>query len=303
MHLLEDFFYKNKNSFILDYFNYDFEKYADFEKSLNYSSEKAFIASIRAFFANEYTKKYLERAKENGLNLSFLRNIKDYRISYEEFYKIPKVKEEIKRVFPFFINSENEVINAYNKETMDSKNTESFREYLIKKNFSKYLEVLNNPNSMSYGEEYYDFGNAIAKSFIAPPLVLMISAIMIFLSLINLIFKIVNYFYSNNKKLLIVKLLLIMIVLILPILIPNNYSTNKYMESYKENETYKYNMLIWLQNTENFVELLHIDNKIMKNIYSVIYQISLGYETSLNGENKYLEIKKVKLIKELENNL
>ena len=94
-----------------------------------------------------------------------------------------------------------------------------------------------------------------------------------------------------------------MIVLILPILIPNNYSTNKYMESYKENETYKYNMLIWLQNTENFVELLHIDNKIMKNIYSVIYQISLGYETSLNGENKYLEIKKVKLIKELENNL
>lgn len=303
MHLFEDFLYKNKNSFILDYFNYDFEKYANFERSLNYSSEKAFIESIRAFFAEEYTKKYLEKAKENGLNLSFLRNIKDYRISYEEFYQIPKVKEEIKRVFPFFINSENKVINAYNKETMDSKNTESFREYLIKKNFSKYLEVLNNPNSMNYGEEYYDFGNAIAKSFIAPPLVLMISAIMIFLSLINLIFKIVNYFYSNNKKVLIIKPLLIVIVLILPMLIQNNYSTNSYMESYKENKAYKYNMLIWLQNTESFVELLHIDNKIMKNIYNVIYQISLEYETSLNGESKYLEIKKIKLIKELENNL
>ena len=242
----------------------------------------------------------MEKAKEYGLNLSFLSNIKDYRISYEEFYKIPQVKKEIKRVFPFFINSKNEVINAYNKETMDSANVDSFREYLIKKNFSKYLEVLDNPKLMEYGEKYYDFGNAIAKSFIAPPLVLMISAIMIFLSLINLVFKVINYFYSNNKKLLIIKPLLIITFLALPMLMPNNYSTNKYMEYYKVNEVYKYNMLIWLQNTENFVELLHFDNKVIKNIYSVIYIMSLEYENSLNDKNKYLEIKKEKLKKELE---
>ena len=162
------------------------------------------------------------------------------------------------------------------------------------------MEVLDNPKLMEYGEKYYDFGNAIAKSFIAPPLVLMISAIMIFLSLINLVFKVINYFYSNNKKLLIIKPLLIITFLALPMLMPNNYSTNKYMEYYKVNEVYKYNMLIWLQNTENFVELLHVDNKVIKNIYSVIYIMSLEYENSLNDKNKYLEIKKEKLKNELE---
>ena len=300
MYLFEDFVFSNKNSFIIEYFNYDFKKYEVFEKSLNYSSEKAFINSIKEFFAEEYTKKYLEKAKENGLDLSFLRNIKDYRVSYEEFYSIPKVKQEIKKVFPFFINSKGEVINAYNKETMDSKNIDSFKEYLIKKNFSKYLEILNNPNLMDYGQKYYDFGNAIAKSFIAPPLVLMISAVMIFLSLINLVFKIVNYFYSNNKKLLIIKPLLIVIILILPILIENNYSNNKYLEDYKVEETYKYNMLIWLQNTESVVQLLHIDNDIMKSIYNIIYKVSLDYEMDLNGKNKYLKIKKEKLEIKLE---
>lgn len=295
MNLFEDFFYKNKDSFILDYFNYDFEKYERFEKSLNYSSEKAFISSIKAFFAEEYTKKYLEKAKENGLNLSFLRNIKDYRVSYEEFYNIKKVKKEIERVFPFFINSKGKVINSYNKETMDSKNIEDFKEYLIKKNFSKYLEILNNQSLMEYGQKYYDFGNAIAKSFIAPPLVLTISAVMIFLSLINLIFKIVNYFYSNNKKLLIIKPLLLIIGLTLPVLMENNYSNNAYLEKYKVKDNYKYNMLIWLQNTEKVVELLYIDNYIMKDVYNIIYKISLEYETKLNGKNKYLEIKKEKL--------
>lgn len=300
MYLFEDFVYTNKNKFILEYFNYDFDKYLNFEESLNYSSEKAFIDSVKKFFAEEYTKKYLAKARENGLNLSFLRNIKNYRISYEDFYDIPQVKQEIKKAFPFFINSKNKVINAYNRESMDSKNIELFKEYLIKKNYVKYLEVLNNPNLMNYGEDYYDFGNAIAKSFIAPPLVLMISAIMIFLSIINLIFKIVNYFYDNNKKIFIIKILLIAFVLIVPILIPNNYSNNNYMDKYKIEENYKYNMLIWLQNTESFVEILHINNDIMKKIYYMIYKVSLEYEEEINGKNKYLDIKKEKLKIKLE---
>jgi hypothetical protein len=203
MYLFEFFVYENTNKYILEHLNYDLEKYGRLEKYLDYSSKKAFSSSMNAFVANEFSIKFLEKANELGFNFNFLRNYNNHNISYEDFYNIYEVKKEIKRVMPFFINAENKVMKVGKNEMIDSNNIKEFQKYFIEKQYNDYINILNNPNLMNYGEKYYDFGNAIAKSFIAPPLVLFISGIMIFLSIINLIFKMINHFYDGSKKALI----------------------------------------------------------------------------------------------------
>lgn len=289
MYIFEYFVHENTGKYIIEYLNYDFDKYKRFEKTIDFSSKQAFIKSIKKFGADEFTILFLEKTKELGLNLNFLKNYDDHNIFYKDFYEINQVKKEIKRVFPFFVNDKNEIIKVNNVDTIDKKSIEAFKKYLIEKQYANYIEVLNNPNLMAYGEKHYELGNAISKGYIAPPLVLLISAILIFVSIINLIVKISAVFIEDKRGLL--KYVMLILLFLLPLIIPNNYSGNKYIEIYKEQEPLKYYTLIWLQNSEKLISLGNIDNEFVKLYYGVFYGTALGFETTQNEDNKNIQIK------------
>ena len=293
MYILEFFIEENTGKYLIEILNYDFDKYKRLERALNFSSKEKFIASINKFGADEFTKKYMEKTKELGLNLEFLKGYKNHRrYFYKEFYSTPQVRNEIERVFPFFVNKNGEVTKVNDIVNIDNKNIEAFKKYMIEKQYADYIEILNNPNLMANGEKHYEIGNAIAKGYIAPPLVLLISGIMIFISIINLILKISSVFIEDKKGIFKIVMTLLFI---LPAFIPNNYSENKYILFYKENKTLHYYSLIWLQNSEKVIELGNLDNIYIDMLYKKIYSTAINYERGIDPDNRSIEIKRNQL--------
>lgn len=287
---------KGTGEYLIESFNYNFDKYYLFLDSLNYSSPEAFKESIFGFYKEQYITKYLEKAKEHGLDLDFLRSQKNTRLSYEEFLELPLFKKEIKRKLSFLTDDKGNVINYYNffknKASVSKRQRELFKDHIREREYDIYSRVFKNPETLEEGGQYYELGNNIAKSFIAPPLVLSISGIMIILSLANIIIKLIAYFIEDSRKVMIFRLTFIMLLILIPIFTPNSFSLSQEIISDKEKSPFKYNLLIWLQNSETVIEYGKINDDKFRKFYEEVKAATLLVFIDNKHDRELLKMKK-----------
>jgi hypothetical protein len=304
MNVMHNVFYKysdkvgnGKNKTLSSYFRGRLEgKYDEFYKSVDFRTIETFRKSIRNFLLKAQRDVFYEKAKSQGIDIGFLRYKKVIQNEIE-FYNTPQIKKQIKSKFPHLINVSNEVI-VYRKhyKTETGKvlyNKAAFTKNLAQREIDNYVELLNDNKLMFEGQKYEQLGDNIAKGFVAIPLVLFISTFMIILSLINLLIKILSLFNISSKVLTPLKIGLFFGILILPMIIPNKYSSNQLVAN-NSNKIVKVSTK-WLLNTEVLMSMIAVDNSFVRSLYNkskyASYSFAKRYNVYNNKSTKSLELK------------
>lgn len=298
--------YRLEKNYLIEGFKYDYKKYKELKKTVDLTSRENYKDSLYLFAKKMYLEKYQEKAKKIGLDFSFLNKIDlenyNFSLSYQEFFNLKEVREQFIKNYPFFINyktQNKEIIEYRTFNDLTDKNFKDFRDHLSVEDYKRYNETLNNIESLKKEGEHYEFGNLVAKGFIAQPIVLIISAIMISLSIINIFVRILLLFIQNKKAVISIRLLSV-ILIFLPILINNNYKNSEYMTTIKENNYLLYSTTTWLQNNQKIMEIINTENRLINMAYLYTKLISLEYSKSKfdhkteEYKNLHIKIKQIK---------
>jgi hypothetical protein len=279
----------------------NFSNYNKYVKGINYTTSDKFIESIENINREIYTEAFYKKAKENGFDIDFLKNSDTSQYNTrEKFYAIPKVHKILKKTYPFFIDPKtNKLYNNIGFRYNDNKTyIKNYSRYKSKHEIALLKKILSNPSTMDKSGEYEKFGNEVAKSFVAIPVVITISTIMIFLTFLNIIMKTINLFVSDKKHMFKIKTSLLILLIIVPAFYPNLYTGHKNTSDFLENKVNK-NLVFWFQNTQSVLELIHIENKYTQITYIAIKQLATLPFEYIGEQNKEIQEKNKQMIKKL----